>query len=381
MIVNRLIVRRLEAKSASIERNPMKQGKDINELAAQIIEEAGKKKDFIVNTASLEYHVSAEGPKLKFPTDDGDMWTGVSANANKQVAARVGIPATYFNKMLTDSPESMELAATNVNHWFQNKPEDRMIRTLDGDARAVLSSKYRRIDNYDVCEALLPIVQDSRYGVVFKSQEVTPDRMYIKMTTDKLRGEIKRGDEVCGGIMIQNSEVGLGSLKLTPFIERLVCTNGMITTLGLDGENLGYNRRHIGSKNEANDYYATLLSDRTRTLQDAAVLSEVKDVVAAILSEGTFNLVMDKLRGATRRILNGDPQKAVELVQNKFSLPDEAKGGILFHLTGGQDLSVYGMSQAITRYSQDIESYAEATEYEELGWKVLDMKSFAYQPA
>jgi len=381
VIVNRLIVRRLEAKSASIERNPMKQGKDINELAAQIIEEAGKKKDFIVNTASLEYHVSAEGPKLKFPTDDGDMWTGVSANANKQVAARVGIPATYFNKMLTDSPESMELAATNVNHWFQNKPEDRMIRTLDGDARAVLSSKYRRIDNYDVCEALLPIVQDSRYGVVFKSQEVTPDRMYIKMTTDKLRGEIKRGDEVCGGIMIQNSEVGLGSLKLTPFIERLVCTNGMITTLGLDGENLGYNRRHIGSKNEANDYYATLLSDRTRTLQDAAVLSEVKDVVAAILSEGTFNLVMDKLRGATRRILNGDPQKAVELVQNKFSLPDEAKGGILFHLTGGQDLSVYGMSQAITRYSQDIESYAEATEYEELGWKVLDMKSFAYQPA
>jgi len=381
VIVNRLIVRRLEAKSVSIERNPMKQGKDINELAAQIIEEAGKKKDFIVNTASLEYHVSAEGPKLKFPTDDGDMWTGVSANANKQVAARVGIPATYFNKMLTDSPESMELAATNVNHWFQNKPEDRMIRTLDGDARAVLSSKYRRIDNYDVCEALLPIVQDSRYGVVFKSQEVTPDRMYIKMTTDKLRGEIKRGDEVCGGIMIQNSEVGLGSLKLTPFIERLVCTNGMITTLGLDGENLGYNRRHIGSKNEANDYYATLLSDRTRTLQDAAVLSEVKDVVAAILSEGTFNLVMDKLRGATRRILNGDPQKAVELVQNKFSLPDEAKGGILFHLTGGQDLSVYGMSQAITRYSQDIESYAEATEYEELGWKVLDMKSFAYQPA
>jgi len=359
----------------------MKQGKDINELAAQIIEEAGKKKDFIVNTASLEYHVSAEGPKLKFPTDDGDMWTGVSANANKQVAARVGIPATYFNKMLTDSPESMELAATNVNHWFQNKPEDRMIRTLDGDARAVLSSKYRRIDNYDVCEALLPIVQDSRYGVVFKSQEVTPDRMYIKMTTDKLRGEIKRGDEVCGGIMIQNSEVGLGSLKLTPFIERLVCTNGMITTLGLDGENLGYNRRHIGSKNEANDYYATLLSDRTRTLQDAAVLSEVKDVVAAILSEGTFNLVMDKLRGATRRILNGDPQKAVELVQSTFSLPDEAKGGILFHLTGGQDLSVYGMSQAITRYSQDIESYAEATEYEELGWKVLDMKSFDYQPA
>jgi len=381
VIVNRLIVRRLEAKSVSIERNPMKQGKDINELAAQIIEEAGKKKDFIVNTASLEYHVSAEGPKLKFPTDDGDMWTGVSANANKQVAARVGIPATYFNKMLTDSPESMELAATNVNHWFQNKPEDRMIRTLDGDARAVLSSKYRRIDNYDVCEALLPIVQDSRYGVVFKSQEVTPDRMYIKMTTDKLRGEIKRGDEVCGGIMIQNSEVGLGSLKLTPFIERLVCTNGMITTLGLDGENLGYNRRHIGSKNEANDYYATLLSDRTRTLQDAAVLSEVKDVVAAILSEGTFNLVMDKLRGATRRILNGDPQKAVELVQSTFSLPDEAKGGILFHLTGGQDLSVYGMSQAITRYSQDIESYAEATEYEELGWKVLDMKSFDYQPA
>jgi len=61
--------------------------------------------------------------------------------------------------------------------------------------------------------------------------------------------------------------------------------------------------------------------------------------------------------------------------------------GILFHLTekdevtGETDLSLYGMSQAITRYSQQVESYTEATEYEEIGWKVLDMSTFAYQPA
>ena len=34
-----------------------------------------------------------------------------------------------------------------------------MVRTLDGQVRAVLSDRYRRLDNYDLAENVLPILQ------------------------------------------------------------------------------------------------------------------------------------------------------------------------------------------------------------------------------
>ena len=58
--------------------------------------------------------------------------------------------------------EAPEPLATNVNEWFHNKPERRMIRTLDGQARAFLSDRYRRLDNYDLASTVLPILIEIR---------------------------------------------------------------------------------------------------------------------------------------------------------------------------------------------------------------------------
>lgn len=43
--------------------------------------------------------------------------------------------------------EAPELLAQNLNCWFTKEPAQRMLRTLDGTARAYLSNRYRRIDN------------------------------------------------------------------------------------------------------------------------------------------------------------------------------------------------------------------------------------------
>ena len=39
----------------------------------------------------------------------------------------------------------------------------------------------------------------------------------------------------------------------------------------------------------------------------------------------------------------------------------------------GKDLTLYGLSNAITRHSQDVESYDRATELESIGYNVLSM--------
>ncbi len=122
--------------------------------------------------------------------------------------------------------QAPELLAANVNEWFHQKPERRMLRTLDGSMRAFLSDRYRRLDNYDLASAVLPVLKEMGEGLKIVSTELTESKMYIKVINERLELEVKQGDVVQAGMVISNSEVGMGSLKVEPLIYRLICTNG-----------------------------------------------------------------------------------------------------------------------------------------------------------
>ena len=49
------------------------------------------------------------------------------------------------------------------------------------------------------------------------------------------------------------------------------------------------------------------------------------------------------------------------------------QSGVLTHLIQGGDLSAYGLMNAVTRTSQDLENYDRATEFEAMGSQVLNM--------
>ena len=87
-----------------------------------------------------------------------------------------------------------ELLAHNVNRWLQRvDPAQRMLRTLDGHARAFLSSRYRRIDNYDVARIVTPVVGEMP-DIQFGSCELTEDYMYLKVVNPRLQDEVRPGD-------------------------------------------------------------------------------------------------------------------------------------------------------------------------------------------
>lgn len=65
-------------------------------------------------------------------------------HAQGQIAAWAEIPRKYYEKMREDAPDLLQ---QNVNHWFSLFDGNRMIRTLDGTARAFLSDRYHRMDN------------------------------------------------------------------------------------------------------------------------------------------------------------------------------------------------------------------------------------------
>ena len=83
----------------------------------------------------------------------------------------------------------------------------------------------------------VPLTIDSRLkefnlgkmeGMHFESCQLTESRMYIKVVNTRLQAEVVPGDIVQSGIIISNSEVGLGSVNIQPLVYRLVCSNGMV---------------------------------------------------------------------------------------------------------------------------------------------------------
>ena len=63
----------------------------------------------------------------------------------------------------------------------------------------------------------------------------------------------------------------------------------------------------------------------------------------------------------------------VQLAAPTFGFTLKEGEGILDHLIRGGDLTMYGLSNAVTRYAQDVKSYDRSTELESIGYDILTM--------
>lgn len=344
----------------------MKTGKTLTELAVELDRQNKAKRDLIVPTDNLSFGVGDEGPKLSVIGTAQNVETfGVKPVAHNQLSEYLHIPRRYYDRMLTEYPELLE---ENVNGWLGRRPGDsRMIRTLDGDVRAVLSQRYRRIDNFDVASAALPVIAEMN-GAEVVSTELTDTRMYIKVVTPKLQAEVKKGDIVQAGLILSNSEVGLGSVNVSPLIYRLVCTNGMVAN---DASRI--QKRHVGRLVEADEDYG-IYRDETVAADDKAFLMKLEDSVRAAVDEARFARIVEQMQDATAAKMDARTvPKVVELAAKHFGLNDDESQGVLGHLIAGGDLSLYGLANAVTRQAQDVASYDRSTELETTGYEIITM--------
>ena len=344
----------------------MKHGRTLQELAMELDRQARTKKDYLIDTSLLSMRLEDDAPVLHFPANELSHSGILHINdiAHRQIGQSLGIPAKYYDKMRTENPE---LLVANVNSWFDTTPQTRMVRTLDDTARAFLSNRYRCIDNYEVVETVLPIIGAMK-GASVQSCELTDRRMYIKVVSDRITAEISKGDVVQAGLVISNSEVGMGSVNVRPLIYRLVCSNGMIA------EDSGVRKYHVGRANESDNVDYSIYRDETIEADDKAFLMKIEDVVKAAVTEAVFAKLVDKMRAATdARIEASAVPTVVELTSKEFGINQAESSGILGHLINGGDLSLYGLANAITRQAHDVDSYDRSTELEALGYKVMTM--------
>jgi hypothetical protein len=348
----------------------MKAGKSLIELANAITYQRNHSKDYIVPISRLNAEVTNSNSLALTFTNGVKHSMPLNSWSSSQVASYTDIPKQYFDRIQMESPE---LAASNINHGLskrsENTQEARLIRTIDGNVRGFLSSRYRILDSYDMLEAVLPTAQKHSLDII--SSEITDRRLFIKFLSPTLMGEVQKNDVVQYGLTISTSDVGAGSIRVEPLIYRLVCLNGLIS-------NTAVRKYHVGKNNEENEAFE-IFSDRTKELTDAAFWNQVKDIVEASLKPENFTREIDRLKQAVSlSITNFDLPEVIELSMKAVGITGEDnKNSLLAALASGNEgagLTQWGLINAYTRVAQaDRLGYEESIQFERAAGKILEL--------
>lgn len=353
----------------------MKTGKTLSELATEIERQYVTKKDYVANLDAVTMVANAGVPQLAV---EGIGAFGVNDIAHNQIAEHAKIDRRYYDKMRREAPE---LLATNVDHWFQKFPAPQMLRTLDGNVRAMLSPSYQPLDNYDFAGATLPILASRKLQVM--SCEITERRLYIKAVDEKLFRDVpvgyKMGDgshklfDTCApAIILSNSEVGFGRLVVETGVYTRACTNMCLFSKG------GMKRTHVGAKHRLTDGMDVqdldaIMTDATKRKTMEALWMQVRDVLNAAFDETVIGKRLEAIAATAENKITGNVAKVMEVVAKTFDFNDAERESVFKHLIEGGSLTQYGLHSAITRTAQDLESYDRATDLEYIGGRVIEL--------
>lgn len=345
----------------------MKQGRALPEVLAQLLYEDNMKRDFIAPAKALQVSPDGESIIMSYTGTVGQEVLGMTDLFHRQVGSALNIPAKYYDMMRTQKPH---LLAENLNAWLADRDQSYMIRSMDYGrgrvARAFLSDRYRRIDNLEVANAILPLFAGKEEMEVV-SCEVSDSRLYIKIVNHKLEMSVVPGDYVQAGVVISNSEVGLGAVSVQPLVYRLVCSNGLCVN------DFGERKAHVGRAAKMVDDSYSLYTDETLEAEDKAFMLKLRDATLAAIEEARFAQIVGKLQKSTQAKITGRVQDVIELTGRAYDISQPEQDSILDYLIKGGDLSLYGLTNAITRASQDVDSYDRATALEGIGWQVATM--------
>jgi len=100
---------------------------------------------------------------------------------------------------------------------------------------------------------------------------------------------------------------------------------------------------------------------------------KLRDHVAETLNVDRFRQLAAKIQETTHVRLEGAVEKIVEVTARKFGLTIPEKEMTLKHLIEGADLSLWGLTNALTATAQDASDYDRASELEVIGGKFFSL--------
>ena len=353
----------------------------LQELASEVERLENIKRDFTLpSSAALVEPDGVTMSLLHTVNSDGfrDFRGQMSNQFIKLFCSWSGMSEKYYGLMV--ERKQPELIAENMNTWFNNPPKgsgNRLFRTYDhgGDGNVLRSNhsdRFWTFDNFDLLDGINPVLEDleKRFGSLrFVSMGLTDDKMYLKIIFPQLEGEILKqgrsvGDGVQSGVVISNSEVGMGSIVVSPFIYRLLCLNGMVMN------DLGIRKRHLGQTRAIGE-----IAYKGDTLQamNFALQKQLRDHVEDCTKPEFFRQNVQKIQDAADDIDDREPEEVIEGLGKKLTLAESEVKKAKRSLFEKGDYSRWGYVNAVTHVATVSENYDRASEIQEMGGKVLEM--------
>ena len=300
------------------------------------------------------------------------------------VSHRFDIPLKYVRTLRSrvegdvDDYRRGTIYDRNVNYWLAANPNKRHLvrgfRTDDADepgiARALLSDRYRTIDNYDVLMATLTGVRAAGVEVNIDGGDLSDRRMSLRLTcpevtayADEILGGYRSpftgetgsdNPTVFAGLVVKNSETGGGAFTIVPRIVVQVCNNGLQMTKD------AMRAVHLGGKL---DDGVVRWSDDTQQHELSLITSKARDAVATFLDVDYMRTKIEELQELAGVEVTR-PADTIQRVSKKAGWSETEQDEILSHFIRGGQTTALGVAQAVTAYAQTVESIDRQDELE-----------------
>ncbi len=286
---------------------------------------------------------------------------------HEHIQKKFDIPTKYYNKMLG---KHSYLLDQNVSYWLSNSKSNYLLRCFidkeekKGYARALLSDNFKIIDNFDIVLTVLEAIKESGLNIQIdftrengqNGCDLTERGMYLRFicpdieiqAPELLKGykpdgktTIETGDGIISGFVLRNSEVGLGSMSISPRAKILKCDNGLITS------DDSFKKVHLGSKME--EFSTIKWSEDTKQKNLQLIVSQLKDAIKTYTSEDYLGARINEMIEKNRELLY--PLDTVRAVTNKLVMTDEKASEIINTFIRSGDMTSFGVAQALTLFA------------------------------
>lgn len=371
---------------------------DLPTLVTMLRERAARSVDLVVPATAIsayqgDFYVKGSTPQI---TEDGvtsiDGRYALSTVALEGVADRTGVPIRYLREVHAERPE---LFSAIVNHHWRggfskdhvtHEPDSRsfMLRTLTsptggpGLLRAVLSDKYKRIDDLEVATAILTGLQTAGIQDAKVTGDLTERRMMLRIEVPRIategkalvesyrspyRAEGEQSPMIHAGLEVRTSSVGCGAFEIVPRIVIEACSNGLrVDALGKIRE------VHLGGRLEQG---IVSWSDSTERKNMELLQAKTVDAVTTFLSPGFLVQAVEQANEkAGQEVAN---EKHVRDITKPLGVTNAEVDDLMAYFVAGGQTNRAGLSNALTAMAQATADGDRAGDLEVAGAAVLGL--------
>ncbi len=287
-------------------------------------------------------------------------------NALSQLANTADLPVRFVDSLETVGPWGRDLLRHNLQTILHERFAKKkfLLRTLNGQARGILSDSYRRIDSRATVEAFAEAVQQK--GAMPYDGIVTDTKIALQAIMPEVYEPVP-GEVVAYGLSLENSDFGVGPVSVRAYLLRIWCTNLAVTQETM-------RQVHLGARLDQSVFY----SRKTYELDARTTVSALRDVIKTQLDATSLARKMESIRVANDQTLSTEEaHNRLKKVLQKGDAEDVEKAFVssdTYNMPAGKTL--WRLSNAISWVANQVQDNPERKlELQKLAGSVLPTDS------